>query len=123
MRRVWEWSFIRVLVPPTQYAIRTTPEPTARERRYVDSGTPLVLCPAAMPTPLTVTPSDPPHQVALPQSVLDAMGLHDGDALALVRDPDGSVRLVPLPHDDAATLEDADAFMASHAEAFQTLAS
>ena len=78
---------------------------------------------SVMSTSLTVKPSGTTDRVALPQSVLDAMGLREGDQLAIVHEADGSVHLVPMSSSDAAALENAQVFMESHADAFQALAS
>jgi len=60
--------------------------------------------------------------VILPQPILDAMGVEEGDELFVVRESDGSLRLTPYDPDFADAVEDAREFMDSHRNAFRELA-
>lgn len=60
--------------------------------------------------------------VILPKTLLEEMGVEDGDNLFVVREADGSLRLTPYDPDFAEAVEDARAFMDSHRNAFQELA-
>jgi len=60
--------------------------------------------------------------VILPKSLLDEMGVEEGDELFAVREADGSLRLTPYDPEFADAVEDARAFMDSHRNAFRELA-
>jgi len=58
----------------------------------------------------------------LPKSLLEEMGVEEGDELFAVREADGSLRLTPYDPEFAETVEDAREFMDSHRNAFRELA-
>lgn len=60
--------------------------------------------------------------VILPKSLLEEMGVGEGDDLFAVREADGSLRLTPYDPDFADAVEDARRFMDSHSNAFRELA-
>jgi putative addiction module antidote len=60
--------------------------------------------------------------VILPKSLLEEMGVEEGDELFAVREADGSLRLTPYDPDFAEAVEDAREFMDSHRNAFRELA-
>jgi putative addiction module antidote len=60
--------------------------------------------------------------VILPKSLLEEMGVEEGDELFAVREADGSLRLTPFDPEFAEAVEDARAFMDSHRNAFRELA-
>lgn len=59
--------------------------------------------------------------VLLPQTLLEALHAQEGTELFVVQTPDG-VRLTTYDPDFAAVVEDAEAFMDSHRNAFHELA-
>lgn len=60
--------------------------------------------------------------VILPKSLLEEMGVEEGDELFAVREVDGSLRLTPYDPEFAQAVEDAREFMDSHRNAFRELA-
>jgi putative addiction module antidote len=60
--------------------------------------------------------------VILPKSLLEEMGVEEGDELFAVREADESLRLTPFDPEFAEAVEDARAFMDSHRNAFRELA-
>lgn len=60
--------------------------------------------------------------VILPKSLLEEMGLGEGDELFAVREADGSLRLTPYDPEFADAVEDAREFMDSNRNAFRELA-
>ena len=60
--------------------------------------------------------------VILPKSLLEEMGVEEGDELFAVREADGGLRLTPFDPEFAEAVEDARAFMDSHRNAFRELA-
>jgi putative addiction module antidote len=58
----------------------------------------------------------------LPKSLLEEMGVEEGDELFAVREADGTLRLTPYDPEFAETVEDAREFMDSHRNAFRELA-
>jgi putative addiction module antidote len=60
--------------------------------------------------------------VILPKSLLEEMGVEEGDELFAVREADGSLRLTPYDPEFAEAVEDAREFMDSHRNAFSELA-
>jgi putative addiction module antidote len=60
--------------------------------------------------------------VILPKSLLEEMGVEEGDELFAVREADGSLRLTPYDPEFAEAVEDAREFMDSRRNAFRELA-
>lgn len=60
--------------------------------------------------------------VILPKSLLEEMGLEEGDEVFAIREADGSLRLTPYDPDFAEAVKDAREFMDSHRNAFRELA-
>ena len=56
----------------------------------------------------------------LPKAVADALALHEGDDLFVTSTPEG-ISVTPYDPEFAATMEDAQAFMRSHRNAFREL--
>lgn len=60
--------------------------------------------------------------VILPKSLLEEMGVEEGDELFAVREADGGLRLTPYDPEFADAVEDAREFMDSNRNAFRELA-
>jgi len=75
-----------------------------------------------MPDTLKVRKVGNSSGLILPKSLLEEMGVEEGDELFAVREADGSLRLTPYDPEFAETVEDAREFMDSHRNAFRELA-
>ena len=75
-----------------------------------------------MPDALKVRKVGNSSGLILPKSLLEEMGVEEGDELFAVREADGSLRLTPYDPEFAEAVEVAREFMDSHRNAFRELA-
>ena len=75
-----------------------------------------------MPDTLKIRKVGNSSGLILPKSLLEEMGVEEGDELFAVREADGSLRLTPYDPEFAEAVEDAREFMDSHRNAFRELA-